>query len=193
MVRCGSPRLVATRSGGSRPLASSPNTRYSLALQRFTGITTGPDGALWFTEESGNKIGRLGLPTYALNVSAAPPAAGTVTGGGAYLPAVSSQRVTVAATGHRLFRGWTMNGNVVSTSPNYTFTLAGNFNLVASFTEAAHDFNADGRSDILWRDTSGDTTQWVMAAGGGIQGDESLGTIPTAWSVSGVRDFNGDG
>ena len=57
----------------------------------------------------------------------------------------------------------------------------------------SHDFNADGRSDILWRDTSGDTTQWFMAAGGGIQSGESLGNIPTAWSVAGLRDFNGDG
>ena len=56
-----------------------------------------------------------------------------------------------------------------------------------------HDFNADSRSDILWRDTAGDATQWFMAAGGGVQGGESLGNIPTAWSVVGTRDFNGDG
>ena len=56
-----------------------------------------------------------------------------------------------------------------------------------------HDFNNDSRSDILWRNTEGDTTVWFMAAGSGIQGSESLGNIPTAWSVAGVRDFNGDG
>ena len=26
------------------------------------GITTGPDGALWFTESNGNRIGRLAVP-----------------------------------------------------------------------------------------------------------------------------------
>ena len=186
-------RAPATRS--RRSPTAGVFTEYAIPTSSSgsAGITAGPDGALWFTEESANKIGRLGLPTYALKVSAAPPSAGTVSGGGAFLPAVSSQTVTATATGHRRFNGWTMNGNVVSTSPSYTFTLAGNFNLVASFTEAAHDFNADGRSDILWRDTSGDTTQWFMAAGGGVQGGESLGTIPIAWSVAGTRDFNGDG
>ena len=56
-----------------------------------------------------------------------------------------------------------------------------------------HDFNNDSRSDILWRNTEGDSTVWFMAPGSGIQGSESLGNIPTAWSVAGVRDFNGDG
>ena len=64
------------------------------------------------------------------------------------------------------------------------------------FTTAAiadsHDFNGDGTSDILWRDTAGDTTIWLMNGGSVAQGT-GLGNIPTAWSVVGVRDFDGDG
>jgi L-ascorbate oxidase len=55
-----------------------------------------------------------------------------------------------------------------------------------------HDFNGDGKSDIFWRDTSGDTSIWLMnrAAVASLGG---IGTVPTTWSVVGQRDFNGDG
>ena len=58
-ARCGSPSSTATRSGGSPPPASSPRIRYSHGQQRPEGIAAGPDGALWFTEQNGNKIGRI--------------------------------------------------------------------------------------------------------------------------------------
>ena len=57
---------------------------------------------------------------------------------------------------------------------------------------AAHDFNADGKSDILWRDIGGDAAIWLMS-GGTILGGVSLGNVPTNWSIVGTRDFNGDG
>ena len=55
-----------------------------------------------------------------------------------------------------------------------------------------HDFNADGKSDILWRDAYGDGAIWEMS-GGTILGSASLGNVPTNWSLVGTRDFNGDG
>ena len=57
---------------------------------------------------------------------------------------------------------------------------------------ATHDFNADGKSDILWRDTGGDAAIWEIS-GGTILGGVGLGNVPTNWSVVGTRDFNGDG
>jgi uncharacterized repeat protein (TIGR01451 family) len=57
-----------------------------------------------------------------------------------------------------------------------------------------HDFNGDGFSDILWRQTSGTNrgvALWLMnnvppsAAG--------LGSLPANWIVAGARDLNGDG
>jgi hypothetical protein len=56
---------------------------------------------------------------------------------------------------------------------------------------ATHDFNGNGKSDILCRDTSGNTAIWFMngaqATGAGV------GNITTSWSIVGQRDFNGDG
>jgi hypothetical protein len=55
-----------------------------------------------------------------------------------------------------------------------------------------HDFNGDCLSDILWRDTSGNTAAWLMN-GGAILQTGGFGAVPTTWSVVGQRDFNGDG
>jgi hypothetical protein len=160
-------------------------------------ITPGPDGALWFTEMMSNKIGRLGLPTFTLSVAAVPSRGGTTTGGGSGpFMALSSQTVTATANPGYAFVNWTQAGNVVSTSPSYTFTLAGNFALVANFvpTTAAHDFNGDGKSDIVWFDTSSNIAVWLMNGTTVTNYPTSLvGTVPSQWGIVGQRDFNGDG
>ncbi len=55
-----------------------------------------------------------------------------------------------------------------------------------------HDFNGDGKSDIAWRDTSGDAAVWLMSGASLLQ-SAGLGSAPAVWSVVGQRDFNGDG
>ncbi|MBR1125274.1 FG-GAP repeat protein [Bradyrhizobium lablabi] len=54
------------------------------------------------------------------------------------------------------------------------------------------DFNGDGNSDILWRNDAGAAQIWNMD-GGTLLGANSLGTIPTEWTIAGTGDFNGDG
>ena len=56
----------------------------------------------------------------------------------------------------------------------------------------SHDFNADFKSDVLFRDLAGNAGLWLM---NGPQIGQSFvfGTVPTVWSVVGQRDFNGDG
>jgi hypothetical protein len=49
-----------------------------------------------------------------------------------------------------------------------------------------HDFNRDCLSDILWRDTGGNTAIWFMN-GLQIGSTAGLGNIPTIWTVRGVN------
>jgi hypothetical protein len=55
-----------------------------------------------------------------------------------------------------------------------------------------HDFNGDGHSDIAWRDIGGNLAVWLMN-GAAVVASDSLGQVPTTWSIVGQRDFNGDG
>jgi hypothetical protein len=55
-----------------------------------------------------------------------------------------------------------------------------------------HDFNGDGKSDIVWRDTGGNAAVWLMN-GAQITQSAVIGAAPTVWSIVGQRDFNGDG
>jgi FG-GAP-like repeat len=56
---------------------------------------------------------------------------------------------------------------------------------------ATHDFNGDGKSDILWRNTNSDLAIWLMN-GTVISSGVDTGGVPLAWTVVGQRDFNGD-
>jgi FG-GAP-like repeat len=58
---------------------------------------------------------------------------------------------------------------------------------------ARGDFNGDGKSDILWQNSStGQRVIWLMN-GTTLQSTVSLGTVATSWSIAGSSDFNGDG
>ncbi len=57
----------------------------------------------------------------------------------------------------------------------------------------AHDFNGDGRADILWRHDDGWFSTWDMASGAAAQSYWDLGMVWLNWHVAGAGDFNGDG
>jgi FG-GAP-like repeat len=54
------------------------------------------------------------------------------------------------------------------------------------------DFNGDSFADIVWRDTAGDTSIWLMN-GAAVLSAGFLGNVPTTWSIALVGDYNGDG
>jgi len=64
---------------------------------------------------------------------------------------------------------------------------------VAPTPAATHDFNADCRSDILWRNaTTGQVLGWFLN-GSTVIGGGSPGSATNDWAIVGQRDFNGDG
>jgi FG-GAP-like repeat len=53
-----------------------------------------------------------------------------------------------------------------------------------------NDFNGDGNSDILWRNTNGNIAIWSLD--GTIATPQSLGSLTADWTIAGTGDFNGD-
>jgi ELWxxDGT repeat protein len=93
---------------------------------------------------------------------------------------------------------WSLNGsNIVSSAaptsggvvvkPDASWSIAG-----------TADFNGDGSADLLWRNTSGEVSAWLMngstIVGSGDLTSGGVAVKPDAsWSVAGVGDFDGDG
>ena len=48
------------------------------------------------------------------------------------------------------------------------------------------DYNGDGKSDILWSDTSGNLTLWFMN-GATISSNAGLGNVGTTWTVQSLN------
>jgi len=59
-------------------------------------------------------------------------------------------------------------------------------------TANTHDFDGDGKSDIAWRDASGNLAVWLMNGAQVVQ-SAGMGGAPSVWTLVGQRDFNGDG
>jgi hypothetical protein len=53
---------------------------------------------------------------------------------------------------------------------------------------ATGDFNGDGMSDILWRDTAGNMVIWFMLMNGDqVYFDLPVGQVPTGWTIQGLN------
>jgi ELWxxDGT repeat protein len=82
------------------------------------------------------------------------------------------------------FTKWLMNGSAVSSSPDIA-TLAPSLGWVIAGTG---DFNGDGKSDILWRNTvSGTVTEWLMNGSTIMSSPDILTVAPASgWSIIAV-------
>ena len=55
-----------------------------------------------------------------------------------------------------------------------------------------HDFNGDGDADLLWRDTNGTISMWLMN-GTAVSQAAVVSSVPTTFTLAGAADLNNDG
>jgi hypothetical protein len=93
---------------------------------------------------------------------------------------------------------WTMNGTAISGGGDTTSGGAA-VRPDASWSVAGiGDFNGDGNSDILWRNSSGSLNLWQMngatiTSGGPVTSGGVAVSPDATWHVVEIGDFNGDG
>ena len=84
----------------------------------------------------------VSIPSYDITVVANPAEGGTVTGGGTYL---EGSEITLTAIPGDIydFVNWTLDGEVVSTDAEYTFTVMAEGEYVANFEYKSYDITAN--------------------------------------------------
>ncbi len=97
-------------------------------LQCFSGVEFGSDSLAYWEEPCEIRFGSL----YTVSVEASPEDAGTITGMGDYLWGSEANLTAYANEGY-IFNNWTLDGEIVSTEPSYTFTVTESVNLTANF------------------------------------------------------------
>jgi hypothetical protein len=105
-------------------------------------------------------------------------------------------------SGHTLtFTGGSLSLTNVPTGTLVATAFAGGGVQVAistastSLGHSANDFNGDGRSDVLWRDASGNVTDWLGQANGGFIGNTNAAwnNASSSWHIVGeVTDWLGN-
>jgi hypothetical protein len=82
---------------------------------------------------------------------------------------------------------WFMDGTSVTSSVGLG-TLSTDWRLIGTA-----DFNGDGSSDLLWRNTmTGQISVWLIS-GVTVTASLNVGTVSLDWHILGAGDFNGDG
>lgn len=116
--------------------------------------------------------------SFNINVTSNTEEGGTVSGGGSF---AFGETCTVTATVNEgyLFRGWMRNGALVSTDYSYTFTVIGDCDLVADFTQIfpaiTDDFNDGEINPAYWT-----TADYVSETDGLLQLYESTALLQSA-------------
>ena len=127
--------------GQSCTLTATPASGYTFVNWTKNGTQVSTNATYTFTVTgSGTYVAHFSMQSYAINVSANPSNGGSVSGGGNYTYGQSCTVTATAATGYT-FQGWTENGDQVSTSANYTFTVTGSRTLVAQFQANTYTVN----------------------------------------------------
>ena len=143
--------------GASCTLTATANTGYTFTNWTENGSVVSSNANYTFTV-TGNRtlVANFTLNTYTIATAANPAAGGTVSGDGEYNHGESCTVTATANTGYT-FSNWTENGSVVSTNSSYTFTVEGNRNLVANFSNITYTITVSANPSNSGTATGGGT------------------------------------
>ncbi len=191
----------AVWSGGSLHLASTGVT--TLTLNTFPEYNTTTFGSVIgigiYQTSTGNVVGGASLESYYL-----PLGDSTATPTPVNQPAITQFSINSSWLIPGMAYTIEIHYTVISGRPEEANLNGIEFQGVASARKIATisvmvpsalgaDFNVDGKSDLIWTNSgNGDRYVWLMN-GTTMSSSVYVGTIGTAWQISGTGDFNADG
>ena len=114
-------------------LIATAGTGYTFVNWTKGGTVISTSATFSFTVvEAGSYVAHFSLNSYDITATANPSEGGTVTGAGTYNH-FETCTLTATPADTYFFVNWTKDGEVVSTEPTYTFTVAGTGDYVANF------------------------------------------------------------
>ena len=120
--------------GSTCTLIASPNTCYQFVSWTENGNVVSNSATYSFTVNSNrNLVANFSITSYTITTSSNPATGGLTSGGGSFACGSTCTVIATPSTCYE-FVNWTENGNVVSTSSTYSFTVISNRNLVANFS-----------------------------------------------------------
>jgi uncharacterized repeat protein (TIGR03803 family) len=122
-------------SGAQATVSATPNTGYNfINWTENSNVVSTSAGYTFVVTANRNLVANFAPQQYIISTSSNPIAGGTTSGGGTYNFGATAT-VTATANTTWTFLNWTENGNVVSTTPVYSFTVGAGRTLVANFTQ----------------------------------------------------------
>ena len=129
-------------------LTASANTGYHFVNWTLDGEVISTEPAHSFTVTGASAfVANFELNAYEITASANPEAGGTVEGAGTYNHFSTCTLTATANTGYH-FVNWTLDGEVVSTEPTYSFTVTEASNFVANFELNSYEITATANPEI---------------------------------------------
>ena len=143
--------------GASCTLTATANTGYTFTNWTENGSVVSTNASYIFTVTGDRTlVANFTLNTYTITTAANPTAGGSVSGTGEYNHGAPCTVTATANTGYT-FSNWTENGNIVSTNASYTFTVEGNRNLVANFSNITYTITVSANPSNSGTATGGGT------------------------------------
>ncbi len=139
--------------GGTCTLTATANTGYHFLNWTLDGEVVTTETAYSFeVTEAVIYVANFELNSYEITAAANPETGGTVTGAGTYDYFSTCTLTATASTGYH-FLSWTLDGEVVTTEPAYSFEVTGAASYVANFELNSYEITAEANPE-----TGGTTT-----------------------------------
>ena len=149
---------ITTVTSSKNPTSCAQSVTFIIIVTLANGITRVTDGTITFT------------------LAPDPPLTSTIGSSGQ-----SEFTINTSDPGH------SSGLHAVTVTYNGTSTFnPSSASMTQTITSAAHDFDGNCKSDILWRNTNGDVAIWLMD---GLQAlsQVDIGNVPIAWTVQGAN------